>query len=150
MDSLSGQGAGALAVGETAERSFTVTEADIAAFAAVSGDYNPLHLDEAYAATTQFKGRIAHGMLTAGYISTVLGGMIGAGGIYLSQTLNFKRPVRLGATVVVKATVTEIEPRTRKVTGAIVCKVDGKTVVDGVGTLLAPYARLGLPDPGAA
>ncbi len=150
MNSASETGGGALAVGDTAERSFTVTDADIRAFAEVSGDYNPLHLDEAYAATTQFKGRIAHGMLTAGYISTVLGGMIGAGGIYLSQTLNFKRPVRLGDTVVVKATVTAIEPRTRKVTGAILCKVNGKTVLDGEGTLLAPYARLGLTDPGAA
>ena len=79
----------------------TVSEADIAAFAEVSGDKNPVHLDAAYAATTMFKERIAHGMLSAAYISAVFGMELpGPGSIYISQTLNFKAPVKIGDTVV--------------------------------------------------
>ena len=86
-----------LSIGQSAERVHAVTEADIVAFAAVSGDTNPLHLDEAYAAKTPFKGRIAHGMLGASYLSAVLGTELpGPGAVYLSQSLRFRRPIRIG------------------------------------------------------
>ena len=85
-----------LSVGQTAETTHVVGAADIEAFAAVSGDVNPVHMDEAYARTTTFGGRIAHGMLAAAYISAVLGNQLpGPGAIYLSQSLRFRRPVTL-------------------------------------------------------
>jgi 3-hydroxybutyryl-CoA dehydratase len=133
-----------LTIGESAERAFTVSDADIVAFAAVSGDHNPLHLDEAYAQTTSFKGRIAHGMLSAAYISAVLANELpGPGSIYLSQSLSFKRPVRIGDTVSVRVSVSGIEPRTAKVTLSTTCKVAGKTVLDGEAVVLAPRAAAG-------
>src|SRR5271170_4522447 len=96
-DGLAGLCLEDLSVGQSAARTRTVTEADIVAFAAVTGDENPVHMDEAYAAATPFKGRIAHGMLSAGYISAVLGvDLPGPGAIYLSQSLRFRRPVRIG------------------------------------------------------
>src|SRR6185312_1381758 len=99
-----------LEVGQSAELKRTVAEADLVAFAEVTGDDNPLHLDEAYAATTQFKGRIAHGMLSAGYISAVLGTRLpGPGAIYVSQSLSFKRPVRIGDEVTAEAKVAAID-----------------------------------------
>ena len=89
-----------LSIGQTAERAHTVSEATIAAFAEVSGDHNPVHLDAAFAAQTPFKERIAHGMLSAAYISAVLGNDLpGPGAIYLSQTLAFRRPVKIGDVV---------------------------------------------------
>ena len=128
-----------LTVGESAERSFTVSAADIDAFAAVSHDHNPVHLDEAFAQTTPFKGRIAHGMLSAAYISAVLGADLpGAGSAYVSQSLRFRRPVRIGDTVKVTVAVVGIEPRTAKVTLSTVCTVDGKTVADGEAAVLVP------------
>ena len=133
-----------LTVGDSAERAFTVSDADIVAFATVSGDHNPVHLDEAYAQTTAFKGRIAHGMLSAAYISAVLANDLpGPGSVYLSQSLRFKRPVRIGDTVEVRVTVTEIEPRTAKVTLSTVCKVAGKAVLEGEAAVLAPRAGMG-------
>ncbi len=103
-----------LEIGQTAELRRTVTEHDIEAFAEVTGDENPVHLDEAYAAATQFKGRIAHGMLSAGYISAVLGTQLpGPGAIYVSQTLNFRRPVRIGDEVTAEVKVTSIDPAPR-------------------------------------
>jgi 3-hydroxybutyryl-CoA dehydratase len=130
-----------LAVGDSAERAFTVAESDIDAFAAVSHDRNPVHLDEAFARTTAFKGRIAHGMLSAAYISAVLGNDLpGPGAVYLSQSLRFKRPVRIGDTVSVRVAVSEIEPRTAKVTLSTVCKVDGKAVLEGEAAVLVPRA----------
>src|ERR1700683_987537 len=94
-----------LAIGQSAERKRVATAADIEAFAVVTGDDNPVHLDEAYAAKTSFGGRIAHGMLSAGYISAVLGTQLpGPGAIYVSQTLNFRRPVRIGDEVTARVT----------------------------------------------
>ena len=130
-----------LAVGDSAARSFTVEAADIDAFAAVSHDRNPVHLDEAFARTTPFKGRIAHGMLSGAYVSAVLAtDLPGPGSAYVSQSLRFRRPVRIGDTVEVTVTVVEIEPRTAKVTLATVAKVDGKTVMDGEAAVLVPRA----------
>jgi 3-hydroxybutyryl-CoA dehydratase len=128
-----------LEIGQTAELRRTVTEHDIESFAAVTGDANPVHLDEAYAAATQFKGRIAHGMLSAGYISAVLGTQLpGPGAIYLSQTLNFRRPVRIGDEVTAEVKVTAIDPARGRVTFATACVVAGKTVVEGEAVVVAP------------
>ena len=126
-----------LAVGQSAERTHTVTEADITAFAAVSGDSNPVHMDEAYAAATPFKGRIAHGMLSGAYISAVLGEQLpGHGAIYVSQALRFRRPVRIGDTVTTRVTLTAIDEAKARVTLDTVCLVGGKAVVDGEAALM--------------
>ena len=128
-----------LEIGQTAELRRTVAESDIQAFAAVTGDENPVHLDEAYAAATQFKGRIAHGMLSAGYISAVLGTQLpGPGAIYVSQTLNFRRPVRIGDEVTARVTVSAIDERRGRVTFTTVCDVGGKTVAEGEAVVVAP------------
>jgi 3-hydroxybutyryl-CoA dehydratase len=126
-----------LSVGQSARRTRIVTEADIQAFAAVTGDENPVHMDEAYAATTPFKGRIAHGMLSAGYISAVLGvDLPGPGAIYLSQSLRFRRPVRIGDAVEAVVTVAAIDPEKARVTFDTVCSVAGKPVVDGEAVVM--------------
>ena len=126
-------------MGQSASRSRTVTEADIEAFAAVTGDTNPVHMDEAYAAATPFKGRIAHGMLSAGFISAVLGVELpGPGAIYLSQSLRFRRPVRIGDEVEAKVTVTEIDAAKAQVSLSTVCAVAGKAVVDGEAVVRVP------------
>lgn len=121
-----------LSVGQTAERRHVVTEAVIEAFAALSGDTNPIHLDEAYAATTAFKGRVAHGLLCGAYISGVLGAALpGPGAFYVSQSLSFRRPVRIGDEVTAQVTVAAIDPVKARVTFSTVCKVAGKTMVIG-------------------
>jgi 3-hydroxybutyryl-CoA dehydratase len=127
-----------LSLGQTADYSREVTATDIDAFAQVTGDDNPVHLDEAYAAATRFGGRIAHGMLSAGYISTVLGTRLpGPGAIYLSQTIRFRRPVRIGDTVTASATIAEIDRGRARVTLKTVCKVAGEVVADGEAVVLA-------------
>ena len=128
-----------LTVGQSAELVRDVGEADIVAFAQVTGDINPVHLDADYAATTPFGGRIAHGMLSAGYISAVLGTTLpGPGAIYLSQSLKFLRPVKIGAAVTARATVTAIDEAKAQVTLATVCLVNGKKVVDGEAVVMVP------------
>jgi 3-hydroxybutyryl-CoA dehydratase len=128
-----------LELGQTAELRRTVTAQDIEAFAAVTGDNNPVHLDEAYAAATAFKGRIAHGMLSAGYISAVLGTRLpGPGAIYVSQSLSFRRPVRIGDEVTAEAKVTAIDGVRARVTFATQCVVAGKTVVEGEAVVVVP------------
>jgi 3-hydroxybutyryl-CoA dehydratase len=126
-----------LSVGQSAEAVHVVTDADIRAFAEVTGDRNPVHLDEAYAETTRFRGRIAHGILTAGYISALIGADLpGAGSIYVSQSLSFKRPVRIGDEVTTRVTVEAIDPAKAMVTLATACTVRGKTVLDGQAVVL--------------
>ncbi|MDP3854738.1 MaoC family dehydratase [Phenylobacterium sp.] len=128
-----------LAEGQTAEITKIVGAADVEAFAAVSGDINPVHLDEAYARTTPFQGRIAHGMLSAAYISAVIGTRLpGPGAIYLSQSLRFRRPVKLGDPVVTRVTIQSLDERRGHVTLTTVCQVDGKTVVDGEAVIMVP------------
>ena len=128
-----------LAVGLSRERSHPVGDGDIQAFAAVSGDHNPLHLDEAYAAKTQFKGRIAHGLLAASYISAILGmDLPGPGAVYLSQTLIFKRPVRPGDTVLARVTVIALDPLKGRATLKTECLVGGKLVLEGEAQVMAP------------
>jgi 3-hydroxybutyryl-CoA dehydratase len=127
-----------LHVGQEARRDNHVTQATIEAFAAVSGDRNPVHLDAAYAATTIFKEPIAHGMLSAAYISTVVGmDLPGPGAIYVSQTLSFKAPVKAGDHVVVSVKILELLPK-RRVRFATVCTVGEKTVVDGEAVMMVP------------
>ncbi len=128
-----------LEVGDSAVFAKTVTEADIAAFAGVSGDFNPVHVNEEFAKTTMFKGRIAHGMLSAAFISTVFGmKMPGPGCIYVSQLLKFKAPVKIGDTVVAKVEVTGKVPEKKFVTFKTTCTVADKVVVDGEATLMVP------------
>lgn len=125
-------------VGLEAGRTNLVTEDVINAFADVSTDKNPVHIDAEYAAGTIFKERIAHGMLSAGYISSVIGMQLpGPGCIYVTQTLAFKAPVKIGDTVATKVTVLEVMPK-RRVRLATVCSVDGKTVVEGEAVMLVP------------
>ncbi len=126
-----------LSVGQSAERVHQVTEADIEAFAAVSGDTNPVHMDEAYAAATQFKGRIAHGMLGASYLSALLGNDLpGPGSVYLSQSLRFRRPIRIGDVVTARVRVTAIDADKARVTLETLCLVDDKTAVDGEAVVM--------------
>ena len=128
-----------LTVGQSETYSRTVTESDVQKFGEVSGDMNPLHFDEEYAKTTLFKGRIAHGMLSAAYISALISGELpGAGSIYLSQSLRFRRPVRIGDAVVTKVSVAEIDERRARVTLTTECTVDGVVVLDGEALVMAP------------
>ena len=128
-----------LSIGQSAEYAKTITEADVLLFVAVSGDDNPVHINAEYAETTMFKGRIAHGMLSAGFISTVLGTRLpGPGTIYLGQNLKFKAPVRIGDTVTAKVTVTALDPAKKRVTLSTVCTVKGKVVIDGEAVVMAP------------
>lgn len=128
-----------LEVGMEASFAKTVSEADIQSFAEVTGDKNPVHLDPDYAAKTIFKGTIAHGMLSAGYISAVFGmEMPGPGAIYVSQTLNFRAPVRRGDKVVAKVRVLELYPSKRRARFECICSVDGKVVVEGEAVLMVP------------
>lgn len=128
-----------LSVGQSASLTRTVDEKAIQGFADVSGDHNPVHLDEAFAATTQFKTRIAHGMLSAAYISALIAGKLpGPGAIYLGQSLSFKRPVKIGDEVTVTATITGLDPDKARVTLSTVCTVGGKTVLDGEALIMAP------------
>lgn len=117
----------------------TVTERDIQLFGEVSGDMNPAHFDEEWAKTTMFKGRIAHGVLSSSYISTVLGmKMPGPGTIFMSLTTRFKAPVRIGDTVTATCTVRDVVLDKRRVTFDCVCKVGDTTVVDGEALVMAP------------
>jgi len=128
-----------LSVGQTASFAKTITEADILLFSAVSGDTNPLHINAEFAATTMFKERIAHGMLGASLISTVLGTKLpGPGCIYLDQSLRFRAPVRIGATVTATVTITALDAEKKHATLATVCRVAGKKVIDGEAVLLVP------------
>ncbi|HVF44797.1 MAG TPA: MaoC family dehydratase [Pyrinomonadaceae bacterium] len=130
----------ALTVGDGAEVSKTITGEDVRAFAELTGDRNPVHLDEAYAATTRFGRRIAHGMLGASLISTVLAGELpGPGSVYLSQTLRFTAPVFLGDTVTARVTVTNVREDKPVVTLETVCTNQrGERVVEGEAVVLVP------------
>ena len=128
-----------LSVGMSAEIAKTITDADLVMFAGVSTDVNAVHMDEDFAKTTMFGGRIAHGMLSASYISTVFGTKLpGPGCIYLSQTLKFKAPVKVGDTVVAKVTVKELTPEKRKAKFDTVCTVGGKVVLEGEADIMVP------------
>ena len=128
-----------LSIGDSAEMSFAVTESVIEKFAEVSGDDNPVHLDEAYAQTTPFGTRIAHGMLSAGYISATIGTKLpGYGSIYLSQTMRFRRPVKIGDEVVVRAVITALDAERGRATIETTALVGGKPVVEGEAVVMPP------------
>ena len=125
-------------VGDVAEMAKTVTETDIALFAGVTGDFNPVHIDQVAAERSMFKGRIAHGMLSAGFISAVLGMKLpGTGSIYLSQSLRFTKPVRIGDTVTARVEVLEVISTKRRVRLATSCRnQQGETVVEGEAVVM--------------
>ncbi len=117
----------------------TITDADILMFAGVSGDTNPVHLNEEFAGGTLFKGRIAHGLLTASLISTAIGTKLpGPGCIYVSQSLRFRAPVRAGDTVTARVTILEVERERRRVRMETVCLVGGRVVLDGEAVIMVP------------
>ena len=116
-----------------------VTDRDIEMFAEISTDRNPVHLDDDYAKGTMFKGRIAHGMLTAGLVSAVIGEQLpGHGAVYLGQTMKFLAPVRPGDVVLTTLTVTDVDADKRRLTIDCACSVDGKNVLVGEAKVLAP------------
>jgi 3-hydroxybutyryl-CoA dehydratase len=120
----------------------TVSERDVEVFGEISGDMNPLHFDEAYAKTTIFGGRIAHGALVLSYLSTVLGTKIpGPGAIFMSQSTRFKSPVRIGDTVTAICTVREVFPEKRRVIFDCICKVEDTVVVEGEATVMMPSRK---------
>ena len=117
----------------------TITNADIITFAGISGDTNPVHLNHEFASETMFEGQIAHGMLTASFISTVIGTKLpGPGCIYVSQNLRFKAPVKVGDTVTATCTVRKKIPEKHMIEMETVCSVGDKPVLDGDATILVP------------
>lgn len=129
-----------LQVGQSASMAKTVTEADVVLFAGVTGDFNPAHMDRTYAESSRFGGRIAHGMLSAGFISAVLAMRLpGPGTIYLSQSLRFLRPVRIGDTVTARVEVAELVPAKRRVRLLTTCtNQQGEGVLEGEALVMLP------------
>lgn len=125
-------------IGDKASMSKTVTESDVYGFAGITGDFNPVHVNTEFAKTTMFKERIAHGMLSAGFISAVLGTALpGANTIYLGQELQFKAPVKIGDTVTATVEVIEkIEAKNRLILRTTVTNQDGVLVTDGKATVM--------------
>ena len=128
-----------LQVGQKASFGKTITESDIVLFAAVTGDTNPMHLNAEYAKGTIFGERIAHGMLAAGLITKVLGTQLpGPGTIYLSQTLKFRAPVRIGQTVTATVEVVALHPERHRATLRTLCAVEGEPVLEGEAYVSVP------------
>ncbi len=128
-----------LTVGQSASYGRAISEADVREFALMSGDFNPVHLDEVYAQNTRFKGRIVHGMLPVTFVSTVLGTRLpGAGAIFMGANFRFKAPVRIGDTVVATCTVREINTVKSRVTFDCICKVGDTVVVEGDALVMVP------------
>ncbi|AAK25460.1 MaoC family dehydratase [Caulobacter vibrioides] len=131
-----------LSVGMTAEKHVTVTEERIQRFAEASDDFNPVHVDEAFAAKTAYRGRIAHGLLSASFGSAVVGTILpGAGAIYLGQTLTFHKPVRIGDVVTARATVASIDTESARVVLRCAALVGDEVVMDGEATVRVPRRR---------
>ena len=128
-----------LSVGMTHQTEHVITEKDIELFAEVSGDRNPLHMDEEFAKQTPFGQRIAHGALTASYISGILGNDLpGPGSIFVGLNMRFRRPVYIGSHVTVKVEVTEMKERGNRVTLKVSCNVDGKAAISGEAMVMVP------------
>jgi 3-hydroxybutyryl-CoA dehydratase len=128
-----------LAIGQTAQTSKTITEADIILYSAISTDFNPAHIDADQAAKGPFGARVAQGMLSASLISAVLGNQLpGPGTIYLGQNLHFRRPVRIGDTVTARVEITALEPGRRRVSLRTECFVRDLLVIDGEALVMAP------------
>jgi 3-hydroxybutyryl-CoA dehydratase len=129
-----------LNVGDAAEFSKTISETDVYLFAGITGDLNPAHINEAYAQTTFFKTRIAHGMLSAGFVSAVLGNQLpGPGSIYVRQELNFLAPMRIGDTITARVEVIEKNPEKNRVKLRTTCvNQDGTKVTEGEAVISPP------------
>ena len=128
-----------ITIGMTASYSQTVSDADVKAFAGISGDHNPVHLSEEYAKNSRFKNRIAHGLLTASFFSAIFGTKLpGEGCVYAGQNLQFKKPVYLGDTVVAKVTVIAIDVLKKRVTFETVCTVKNRVVTTGTAEIFIP------------
>ena len=128
-----------LKVGMTAFFSRAITDADVVSFSQLSGDTNPVHLDERYAATTPFNGRIVHGLLAASLLSAAIALQLpGPGSIYLSQNLSFKAPVRIGDMVEARVTVKEVLAERSRVVLATICSVGDLVVIEGEALVKAP------------
>lgn len=128
-----------LEVGQSSSYAKTITDADIVLFAGVSGDTNPVHLDDEFASKSRFGHRIAHGMLSAAFISTVLGTKLpGPGAIYLKQNLKFMAPVKVGDTVVATATIDSLSPAKNRASMKTVVTVGDQVVIDGDAMVYVP------------
>ena len=128
-----------ISVGMQVSYSQTITDADIKNFAGISGDRNPVHLDDNYAEKSRYKKRIAHGLMTASYFSSLFGTKIpGEGGVYVSQSLQFKSPVYMGDTVTATVEVLSVNTVKRRVLFRTLCKVGSKVVTDGEAELFVP------------
>ncbi len=129
-----------LVLGETAEFTKTITEADIILFAGVTGDLNPAHINEEYAKNTFFKTRIAHGILQAGFISAAIGMKLpGPGTIYMKQELNFRAPVHIGDTITARVEVSQIDEEKNRVVLKTTCSnQEGEIVLDGEALVSPP------------
>lgn len=128
-----------ITIGMTASYSQTISDADVKAFAGISGDHNPVHLSEEYAKSSRFKNRIAHGLLTASFFSAIFGTKLpGEGCVYAGQNLQFKKPVYLGDTVVAKVTVIAIDVLKKRVTFETVCTVKNRVVTTGTAEIFIP------------
>ncbi|MFG1427469.1 3-hydroxybutyryl-CoA dehydratase [Roseixanthobacter glucoisosaccharinicivorans] len=137
-----------LTVGMSEELRKTIVSTDVVGFAEVTGDRNPIHLSEHFAAKTPFGTRIAHGLYTASLISAVLGTRLpGPGAVYISQTLNFRAPVKIGDVVVVRVEVAELIPERRRARLACTCKVGDELVLDGEAWVKVPAKAESAPNP---
>ena len=131
-----------LTVGQSAELTREITEDRIQRFAEASDDFNPVHMDEEFASKTAYRGRIAHGLLSASFVSAVVGTMLpGPGAIYLHQTMTFHKPVRIGDVVIGRVTVTDIDHESARVTLKTECLVNGESVLDGEAVIRVPRRR---------
>lgn len=129
-----------LVLGQSAQFSKTISESDVYLYAGITGDFNPAHINQAYAEKTKFKTRIAHGMLSAGFISNLLGTQLpGPGSIYLQQTLNFMAPVVIGDTVTATVEVIEILVEKKRVRMKTICtNQEGTVVLEGEAVISPP------------
>jgi 3-hydroxybutyryl-CoA dehydratase len=131
-----------LSVGMTAEKQVEITEARIQHFAEASDDFNPVHMDEEFASKTAYRGRIAHGLLSASIGSAVVGTILpGAGAIYLSQTLAFHKPVRIGDILIARVTVAAVDPESARVVLTAEGYVGDDLVMNGEATVRVPRRR---------
>jgi 3-hydroxybutyryl-CoA dehydratase len=148
MNELNGYDYEDLKPGMSATFAKTITEADVVLFAAVSGDNNAMHINEEFAQTTRFKGRIAHGMLTASVISAAIAGRLPGPGT-LSQTLRFKAPVKPGDTVHATVTVVALLPEKRRVSLTTICRVLNKVVIEGDAVVMPTSRQTARPEGGS-
>lgn len=138
-NSLGGYSFAELEIGQVFDFSKIISSEDVKKFAEASGDNNPIHLDESYAATTQFKNCIVHGVLTAGLVSAAIGTkMPGPGSIYVGQELQFRRPVKVGSQVDVHLEIKALNPDKNFVTIATTASVSGKIVLTGEALVMVP------------